>query len=167
MYPNVFLKFAGARAQYGELEALPTPQFFYGLEERSEVTVELEPGKTLIIRLLTVGEPRADGMRPVFFELNGQPREVEIRDRSIKADQAARRKADVTKPGDVGAPIPGSVSMIHVHAGEHVKKGDRLLVMEAMKMQSTVYAPVGGTVKEIAVKLRDTVEARDLLLTIE
>jgi pyruvate carboxylase len=167
MYPDVFAKFAAARAQYGELEVLPTPQFFYGLAERSEVTIELEPGKTLIIRLLTVGEVRADGMRTVFFELNGQPREVEIRDKSFKEEVAARRKADPAKPGEVGAPIPGAVTMLHIEQGDPVKKGDRLLVLEAMKMQTSIYAPVGGTVKEIAVKARDTVESHDLLVVIE
>jgi pyruvate carboxylase len=167
MYPDVFLKFAAARAQYGEFEVLPTPPFFYALEERTEITVELEPGKTLIIRLLTVGEPRPDGMRTVFFELNGQPREVEVRDKSFKEAAPARRKADPSRPGQVGAPIPGSVSILHVKAGEHVKKGDRLLVMEAMKMQTTVYAPVSGAVAEVAVNPRDTVEAHDLLMSIE
>ena len=118
MYPEVFEKFAAARAEFGELEVLPTPAFFYGLSEREEVTIELEPGKTLIIRLLTVGEPRKDGMRTVFFELNGQPREVEIRDRSIKEEGAAKRKADAAEAGEVGAPIPGAVTMLHVEAGE-------------------------------------------------
>jgi pyruvate carboxylase len=167
MYPDVFTQFAAARGQYGELEALPTRAFFYGLEEREEVTVELEPGKTLIIRLLTVGEPRADGMRTVFFELNGQPREVEVRDKSLKQEAQGRRKADSTKPGEVGAPIPGAVTLLHVEAGEPVRKGDRLLVLEAMKMQTTIHAPMDGTVKEIAVKARQAVEARDLLVRIE
>jgi pyruvate carboxylase len=105
-------------------------------------------------------------MRTVFFELNGQPREVEIRDRSIKQEAPARRKANPAEPGEVGAPIPGAVSMISVKPGEHVNKGDRLLIMEAMKMQTTVYAPISGSIKEVAIALRDTVEARDLLLTI-
>lgn len=167
MYPEVFTQFAAARAQYDELEVLPTRAFFYGLEEREEVTIELEPGKTLIVRLLTVGEPRADGMRTVFFELNGQPREVEVRDKSLKQESQARRKADSTKLGEVGAPIPGAVTLLHVEAGEKVQKGDRLLVLEAMKMQTTIHAPTDGTVKEIAVKVRQAVEARDLLVTIE
>ncbi|MGA8028117.1 MAG: pyruvate carboxylase, partial [Bryobacteraceae bacterium] len=167
MYPDVFLKFAAARAEYGDLEVLPTPQFFYGLQEREEITIELEPGKTLIVRLLTVGEPRPDGMRTVFFELNGQPREVEVRDKSVKETADLRRKADPAKIGEVGAPIPGAVTILHVTMGEPVKKGDRLLVMEAMKMQTTVYAPGDGTVSEIHVKPRDAVEARDLLLKIE
>jgi pyruvate carboxylase len=166
MYPQVYESFAAARERYGELEVLPTPAFFYGLDEREEVTVELEPGKTLIIRLLTRGEARPDGMRTVFFELNGQPREVEVRDRSVKEEAASKRKADAAKPGEVSAPIPGSVTLIHVGAGEAVSKGDRLLVLEAMKMQTTIYAPTGGTVKELCVKTRDTVEAHDLLLVI-
>ncbi|MBV8552729.1 MAG: pyruvate carboxylase [Acidobacteriaceae bacterium] len=167
MYPDVFAKFASARAQFGDLEILPTPPFFYGLPERSEVAVELEPGKTLIIRLLTVGETRADGMRTVFFELNGQPREVEVKDKSFREVVAARRKADPGKVSEVGSPIPGAVTVLHVEIGDAVKKGDRLLIIEAMKMQTTVYAPTDGVVSAIDVKSRDTVETRDLLLTID
>jgi pyruvate carboxylase len=167
MYPNVFLKFAKARDMWGELDVLPTPQFFFGLQKGEEINIELEPGKTLFVRLLTVGDARPDGFRTVFFELNGQPREVEIRDKSLKAIASARHKADPAKPGEVGAPIPGAVTILYVKTGQQVKKGDRLLVMEAMKMQSTVYAPAAGTVKKISVNAQDTVEARDLLLTIE
>ena len=167
MYPDVFLKFAAARSQFGDLEVLPTPPFFYGLGDREEVTVELEPGKTLIIRMLTVGEPRADGMRTVFFELNGQPRQVEVKDKAIKAAVSARRKADPAQVGQVGAPIPGAITTVYMQPGEKVEKGDRLLILEAMKMQTTVYAPIAGTVAEVAVKARDSVEARDLLVTIE
>jgi pyruvate carboxylase len=166
MYPAVFQKFAAARAEYGELEILPTPVFFYGLAEREEVTIELEPGKTLIVRLLTVGEARKDGMRTVFFELNGQPREVEIRDRSIKDAAVTKRKADPANPGEVGAPIPGAITMLLVEPGQPVEKGARLLVLEAMKMQTTIYAPIAGKVKEITVHLKDTVAARDLLVVI-
>jgi pyruvate carboxylase len=149
------------------LEILPTPAFFYGLEQREEVTIELEPGKTLIIRLLTIGDPHPDGMRTLFFELNGQPREVEVRDRSIREEVSAKRKADAAKAGEVSAPIPGVVTLLHVGSGEQVTKGDQLLVLEAMKMQTTIYAPAGGTVKEICVKVKDAVEARDLMLVIE
>jgi pyruvate carboxylase len=166
MYPDVFTKFAAARARFGDIHVLPTPNFLYGLKQAEEVTVELEPGKTLVIRLLTVGEPRPDGMRTVFFELNGQPREVEVRDRSVKQAVSARRKADPANPSEVGAPIPGAITTLHVSPGEKVNKGDRLLAMEAMKMQTTIYAPVAGTVGDIRVKPRDNVEAHDLLLTI-
>jgi pyruvate carboxylase len=167
MYPDVFAKFASARSEFGDVEVLPTPPFFYGLKEGEEITVDLEPGKTLIVRMLTVGEARPDGMRTVFFELNGQPREVEVRDKSIKPSGNVRRKADPAKPGEVGAPIPGAISMLHVKVDQPVSKGDRLLVMEAMKMQTTVYAPLAGIVKQISVAAKDSVEARDLLLIIE
>ncbi len=168
MYPDVFAKFAAARAEFGELEVLPSPQFFYGLPERDEITVDLEPGKTIIIRLLTVDEPRPDGMRSVFFELNGQPREIEIRDKSFKeVASAQQRRADPANVGEVGAPIPGAVTNIHVKVDTPVKKGDSLLVMEAMKMQTTVYAPKEGAIRELAVKSGDSVKAGDLLVVIE
>jgi pyruvate carboxylase len=164
MYPNVFLKFAKAREQWSDMEVLPTPQFFYGLQKGEEISVELEAGKTLFIRLLTVGDP--DGYRTVFFELNGQPREVEIRDRSLKALVSARTKADPAKPEELGAPIPGAVTTLYVKTGQNVSKGERVLVMEAMKMQTTVYAPVSGTIKKIAVAPHENVEAHDLLVVI-
>ncbi len=167
MYPDVFLKFAAARSQYGELEALPTPQFFYGLDQGTEIAIELEEGKTLVVRLLTVGDPHPDGFRTVFFELNGQPREVEVRDKSLQATAPVRQKADIAKPGEVGAPIPGAVTLLHVKAGDKVSKGDKLLVMEAMKMQTTVYAPIAGRVSKIVAGVHENVQAHDLLLSIE
>ena len=167
MYPDVFLKFAKARKSYGNVEVLPTPQFYYGMQKGDEIAVELEPGKALVIKFLTVGEPHPEGFRTVFFELNGQPREVNIRDKSLEVKVAAAPKADPAKPGEIGAPIPGVVSNVAVELNQLVKKGDRLLVMEAMKMQSTVYAPVGGKVTQVLVQPGRRVEAKDLLLTIE
>jgi pyruvate carboxylase len=166
MYPDVFLKFAQARSAYGNLEILPTPQFFYGLDRGQEIAIELEPGKTLVVKLLAVGDPHPDGTRTIFFELNGQPREVEIRDNKLRAAVAARPKADPSEPGEVGSPIPGAISSIVVDVGQTVKKGDRLLVLEAMKMQSTVYAPIDGKVTKKLANVGDKVEAKDLLLVI-
>jgi pyruvate carboxylase len=167
MYPDVFLKFAKARQSYGDVEVLPTPAFYYGMERGEEIAVELEPGKALVVKFLTVGEPHPDGTRTVFFELNGQPREVTVRDRSLEAKEKPRRKADPARPGEIGAPIPGVVSTVAVELNQTLQKGDRLLVMEAMKMQSTVYAPVGGKVTELLVQPGQHVEAKDLLLVIE
>jgi pyruvate carboxylase len=167
MYPDVFLKFAKARQAYGDVEVLPTPQFYYGMEKGDEIAVELEPGKALVIKFLTVGEPHPDGFRTVFFELNGQPREVNIRDKSLEVKVAAATKADPARPGEIGAPIPGVVSTVAVELNQVLKKGERLLVMEAMKMQSTVYAPVGGKVTQVLVQPGRHVEAKDLLLVIE
>ncbi len=167
MYPDVFVKFARARSTYGNVDVLPTPQFFYGLETGEEIAVEIEPGKVLIVKFLTVSEPQLDGTRTVFYELNGQPREVSIRDLSRKAAVPTRAKADPAHAGEVGAPIPGAVSSISVDIGQQVAKGDRLLVMEAMKMQSTIYSPVAGKVTQKMVNVGDKVDAKDLLLVIE
>jgi pyruvate carboxylase len=167
MYPQVFIGFDHARQSYGDVSVLPTPVFYYGMERGEEITVEIEEGKLLIIKFLTVGEPHPDGTRTVFFELNGQPREVSVVDKSLKDETTARPKADPNKAGDVPAPIPGAVTSIKVTPGQKVKKGDRLLIMEAMKMQTTVYAPVEGRIKDILVETGHTVEAKDLLLTIE
>jgi pyruvate carboxylase len=167
MYPEVFLKFAKARSAYGNMDILPTPQFFYGLERAREIAVELEPGKTLVVKLLTVSDPHPDGTRTIFFELNGQPREAEVRDHALQATIQTRPKADPSEPGQVGSPIPGAISSIVVEVGEAVKKGDRLLVLEAMKMQSTVYAPMDGKITKKLAAVGDKVEAKDLLLVIE
>lgn len=167
MYPDVFAKFAKARATYGELEVIPSRQFFYGMEKGEEVTVELEEGKTLYIKFLTASEPHPDGTRTVFFELNGQPREVTVRDKALKSLAPERVKADVTAVGQVGAPIPGAITSLFVELNQVVEKGDKLLVLEAMKMQTTVTAPVAGRVKERLVKTGDSVDAKDLLVVIE
>ena len=167
MYPDVFLKFAAARTEYGDLEVLPTPQFFYGLQEREEVTIELEPGKTLIVRLLTVRRAKAGRNADSFLRAkrpasrSGSPRQIDQGNRGCQAESRfgenrGSRRADSRCCDHLAREL-----------GEQVKKGDRLLVMEAMKMQTTVYAQLAGTVNEIHVKPRDAVEARDLLLKIE
>ena len=167
MYPEVFVKYAQNRNTWGDVDVLPTAQFYYGMKRETEVSFELEPGKAIIIRFLTVGDPHPDGTRTVFFELNGQPREVTVRDRRRETKAPARIKADPAHPGQIGAPIPGIVSVMAVELNQRIKKGDRLLVMEAMKMQSTVYSPLAGMVKQVHVKSGQHVESKDLLLLIE
>ncbi len=167
MYPEVFLNFDQLREKYGDLSVLPTPQFYFGMDKGEEIGVDIETGKTLIIKFLTVGEPHPEGERTVFFELNGQPREVVIQDKSLRPTTEQRAKADPSVPGQVGAPIPGAITSVVVKEGDHVAKGDRLLVMEAMKMQTTVYAPIDGAVKQKLVSVGQTVDAKDLLLVIE
>ena len=167
MYPDVFVKFAENLQRWGEVDVLPTPLFYYGMQRGTEVSVELEPGKSLNINFLAVGEPHTDGTRTLFFELNGQPREIVIRDRKLEAKAPQRPKADAAKPGEIGAPIPGVVSSVAVELNQKVEKGDRLLVMEAMKMQSTVYSPLTGTVKHLLVEAGQHVESKDLLIVIE
>ena len=167
MYPDVFIKFARAKDSYGDLDVLPTRPFFYGMKTGEEIAVELEPGKIIVVRFLTVGELRPDGHRTVFFELNGQPREVSIRDRSQKAGGVAKEHADPNHRGHIGSPTPGVVTSVLVEQGQAVKEGQKLLVLEAMKMQSTVYAPVAGKVARRLVQPGQTVETKELLLVIE
>jgi pyruvate carboxylase len=166
MYPEVFLKFARAQQAWGDVEVLPSPQFFFGMQKGEEITVDIEPGKRLVVKFLTTSEPHPDGRRTVFFELNGQPREVTVRDRSLKANVAERLKADPTNPGHVGAPLPGMITSVAVEPNQTVEKGARVLVIEAMKMQSTVYAPVSGKVTAIHAQAGQQVEAKDLLVVI-
>lgn len=167
MYPSVFSKFARARQAYGDLEVLPTPQFFYGMQKGEEIAIDIEEGKTLVVKFLAVSDPHEDGTRTVFFELNGRPREVDVRDRSLETAETRRRKADPSKPGEVGAPLPGLVTTLAVNEGDTVQKGDRILVIEAMKMQSTVYATVSGKVSKVTVHSGQQVEAKDLLVVLE
>ena len=167
LYPDVFASFAEARRRFADVSVLPTPVFFYGLAEGEECAFDIEPGKRLIVHFLTCGEGQPDGTRTVFFELNGQPREVRVRDRSLQVDRPVARKADSGNPGHIGAPTPGLVTGLFVTPGEKVAAKARLLTLEAMKMQSTIYAPRDGRVAEVLVGPGRQVESEDLLLVLE
>ena len=168
LYPKVYADFAKHQVEYYDTSNLPTPVFFYGMEEGEEIAVEIEPGKTLIIRYLTKGSPAADGTRTVFFELNGHPRDVTIRDLSLEAEGVeSREQADGENPAHVGAAMPGMVVSVAVSVGDWVKKGQKLLVMEAMKMESTVYAERDGKVNRLLVHPGTQVQGGDLLAVIE
>ncbi|MED4877206.1 pyruvate carboxylase [Anoxybacillus geothermalis] len=164
LYPKVFLEYADTVEKYGDISVLDTPTFLYGMRLGEEIEVEIERGKTLIVKLVSIGQPQADGTRVVYFELNGQPREVVIRDESIKAAVAERIKADRTNPNHIAATMPGTVVKVLVEKGEKVDKGDHLMVTEAMKMETTVQAPFAGIVKDIYVKSGDAIQAGDLLI---
>jgi pyruvate carboxylase len=164
MYPEVFADYVKKVHASGDLSVLPTPAFFYGMKIGQEVSVEIEPGKTLFIRLMNIGAVDAEGKRAVTFELNGMSRQLSIVDKSVKPTVKARVKADPAKPTEVGAPIPGLVTALSVSVGAKVAKGDKLVTLEAMKMQTTIYAPVAGLISELAVQVGDAVESKDLLL---
>ncbi len=164
MYPEVFAEFTKFVRDYSDVGVLPTTAFFYGLKPGEEVSIEIEEGKTLFLRLISVGEVDKDGRRIVTFELNGMTRATSILDKSVQPKTKARAKAD---PGDVmqiGAPIPGLITTISSTVGSKVSKGDKLIVLEAMKMQTTVYATADGVIGEISVQVGDTVESKDLLV---
>jgi len=167
LYPEVYTKFVEHLAKYSDLSVLPTPLFFYGLQKGEEVSVEIEPGKTLIIKFLTIGDPQAEGKRSVFFELNGQPREVIVVDRTLGAIAATRLKAEIGNLKHVAAPMPGAIVALLVKTGEFVAQGQKLATLEAMKMQSTIYAEAGGKVAEVLVKAGTQVDGGDLLIRFE
>ncbi|WP_462409148.1 pyruvate carboxylase [Neobacillus sp. Marseille-QA0830] len=164
LYPKVFLDYIKTLETYGDLAVLDTPTFLYGLRLGEEIEVEIETGKTLIVKLVSIGQPLADGTRVVYFELNGQPREVIIKDESIKATAAARIKSDPNNESHLSASMPGTVVKVLIEKGEKVEKGDHLMITEAMKMETTVQAPFSGTVKEIHVASGDAILTGDLLI---
>ena len=149
MYPKVFLDYMGRHRLYGPVRILPTRAFFYGMEPGEEISAEIAQGKTLEIRLQTIGETDETGEVKVFFELNGQPRVIRVPDRAARATATARPKADPTDPGHIGAPMPGVVASVAVTAGAKVNPGDLLLTIEAMKMETAIHADREGTIKAI------------------
>ena len=166
LYPEVFSKFDRFRQTYSDVSVVPTPAFFYGLKSGEEITVEIESGKSLIIKFLTFSEPHPDGTRTLFFELNGQPREITVRDKALRVTERAHPKADPADPAQVGAPTAGVISSVAVQANHAVERGAKLLTLEAMKMQSNIYAPLSGRIVKLMVTPGQQVEAKDLLVTI-
>jgi pyruvate carboxylase len=167
MYPQVFEAFNAFKAEYDDLSGLPTPAFFYGLQIGEEIEIEIDPGKILIIKLISIGEADGSGRRTLFYELNGMPRESSVLDNSLKTpDAAGRPKGDPSDPAQVCAPMPGMVTETAVSPGQEVKAGDKLVVLEAMKMLTTVSAAADGTIAELLVKKGDRVESDELLVRI-
>ena len=164
MYPQVTSDFLEHKKEYGDTYLLPTPVFLYGLKLDEEIVVNLEKGKTLYIMLLSISEPGIDGYRTVFFELNGHLRDVRIRDNSVGIVEKKNIKADPENLHHLGSPIPGRVVQVMFQPGNAVKQGDTLLVLEAMKMETSVTAPRDTNISKILISPGDTVEAADLLI---
>ena len=167
MYPKVFLDYMTRHKTYGPVRSLPTKAFFYGMDPGEEITVELDPGKNIEVRLQAVGETTDDGEVKVFFELNGQPRVIRVANRAIKAKVAAKPKAAEGNPAHIGAPMPGSIASVAVVAGQKVNAGDLLLTIEAMKMETGIHADRAAVVKALHVQPGSMIEAKDLLIELE
>ncbi|HEY4551684.1 MAG TPA: pyruvate carboxylase [Bacillaceae bacterium] len=167
LYPKVFLEYNQTCNQFGNISVLDTPTFLHGMRLGEEIEVEIETGKTLIVKLVSIGQSQADGTRVVYFELNGQPREVIIKDESVKSTVAAKQKADPKNSTHIGATMPGTVLKVLVQKGEAVNKGDHLMITEAMKMETTVQAPFTGTVKNIHVQNGEAIQPGDLLIEMD
>lgn len=165
LYPKVFTEYHEFREQYSGVRSLPTPAFFYGLKPNQEIIVEIEPGKAVTVKFLNITEPNDQGRRLVLFRLNGQTRAIEVQDRSVKVTAVVHRKAKGEK--EIGSPMQGNLSKILVKAGETVSVNTPLFVIEAMKMESTITAPMAGTVKEIHLSEKTLVEQDDLVVELE
>lgn len=164
MYQNVYLDYMGRRRKYGPVRVLPTPVFFYGMAVDEEIHVDLEPGKTLVLRLLALGEVDEKGEVRVFFELNGQPRTVRVNQLSAAGSVKKQPRAEVGNPSHVAAPMPGVVAGVAVKEGQQVVKGDLLLTIEAMKMETALHAERAGEVKHVHVSHGAHIDAKDLLI---
>jgi len=167
LYPKVFLEYLEQRKRHGtHVTVLPTTAYFHGMALAQELHLELEPGQSLVVRLVAIGDVDAEGKRALFFDINSQPRRIMVQDKSVGVIAEKHAKADPEDPCQVGAPLPGLLAS-HVRAeGEIVAAGERLCVIEAMKMESSVTAPIGGRIKKIHVPAREQIDAGDLLYTI-
>ncbi len=166
MYPKVFKDYAAHRARFGDVSLLPTPAFFYGLTGTEEITVDLERGKSLIVSQQGMAGPDQEGMVKVFFELNGQSRVLRVPKAGL-ASARAKPQVEEGNPKHVGAPMPGTIVTVAAHAGQKVKRGDPLVSIEAMKMETMLTAERDGIVKAVHCRHGETVNAKDLLIELE
>ncbi|MDH3666100.1 MAG: pyruvate carboxylase [Paracoccaceae bacterium] len=164
MYPKVYLDYMGRRRDFGPVRVLPTPTFFYGMVPGEEILVDLRPGVTLVIRLLTISEPDEKGAVRLFYELNGQPRTIRIEDKRYTASHAKAEKAEDGNPNHVASPMPGIVGSVAVVQGQLVHAGDMLLTLEAMKMETALHAERDGVIERIVAPAGTQVDAKDLLM---
>ncbi len=167
LYPAVFLEYDKHLSTYGNVSCIDTPTFFYGMRLGEKISVEIEQGKTLIISLTQLGKVHSDGTRTVYFELNGVPREVIIKDIHANVATELVPKAETNNPNHVGASMPGKVLKLLVAKGEQVKKGDTLIITETMKMETAIQASFDATIVEIYVAPDDIIETSDLLIELE
>jgi len=167
LYPRVFEQAHEKYKMYGNIAILPTENFFYGMKVGKEILVELEPGKTIIVKLLSIGNPDDNGMRIIFFKVNGENRFVEILDTSLNIKKEENIKIDTENPNQLGAPLQGLLYKVLVKKGQEVKKNDHLFIIEAMKMESTITATKTGKIKSITLKEGSMVMKDDLIITLE
>lgn len=165
LYPKVWEDAYKMHLKYDDVSKIPTRNFFYGMKPHEETVFEIAPGKTVIVKLLSVGSPNEEGIRTVFFKVNGQTRNVQIPDKHLAVDKVENPKADPKDESQIGAPLQGLLSTVLVKGGQKVKKNDPLFVIEAMKMESTVMASSTGTVK-IHLKAGTMVLADDLIVSL-
>ncbi|WP_068116349.1 pyruvate carboxylase [Tropicimonas marinistellae] len=167
MYPKVFTDYVARHEEYGPVRVLPTHAYFYGMEPSEQITPEIEPGKSLEIRMQAVSDTNEEGEVKVFFELNGEPRTIRVPDRKLQSTVAARPKAEAGNPDHIGAPMPGSIATVAVKAGQKLSAGDLMVTIEAMKMETGIHAERDAVVKAVHIHPGDQIDAKDLLIELE
>jgi len=161
----VFEEYYSKKTEYGEVWHIPTKNFFFGLKDDEEALIEIDKGKSILVRFLTCSEPGEDGKRKVFMRLNGQTRIIEIQDRNIKVTTQEHQKADKNDSKQIGSPLQGKLSQVLVKEGETVKQNQPLFVIEAMKMETTITATATGKVEKITLPAGTMVKSDDLVIS--
>ena len=167
MYPAVFTDYMYHRRQFGPVNILPTSVFFYGIKPEQQISVDLAPGKTLVIQCLAIGDTGEDGNVRVFFELNGQPRTIKVPNNKFANMLEKRRKGEQGNPNHVISPMPGMISSVSVGVGQVVEAGDVLLTIEAMKMETAIRVERAAVIDSMLIAVGDNVDAKDLLIELE
>ena len=167
IYPKVYEQYIKTYESFGNLSLLDTPTFLFGMAKNETVEITIDKGKILIVKLLSIGHVYEDGHRWVYYELNGQPRKVYVKDEHVKVSDAVLQKADLSNESHIGAQMPGTISEVKVSKGDEVKQGDALIITEAMKMETTIQAPFDGTISNIYVSSGDSIQTHDLIITID
>ncbi len=166
LYPKVFEQYWQHREEYGDVAVVPTRVFYYGLQPGEETIIDIARGKSIIVGLQSIGPVNEDGCRTIFFTLNGQTRNLEIRDTSVEVKRVQNPKADKGNPRQLGAPLQGLLSRVLVESGQPVRKNEPLFIIEAMKMETTITAPADTTVQVVSLSEGSLVNADDLVLTL-
>ena len=167
LYPKVFTEAYNKHTKYGNVMNIPTKNFFFGMDIGEEIMVELEPGKKVLISLMQKSEPNADGNVSIFFKINGQMRNILVKDTSIKVDKKENAKVDVENEKQIGAPLQGMLSAVLVKKGDVVKENQPLFIIEAMKMETTVTAISKGVIGNVQLESGSLVNTDDLILELE
>jgi len=167
LYPKVFEDVFNMFKKYDNVAVIPTKNFYYGMELGEEAIINIAPGKIIIVQLLSIGHPNEDGVRTVFFKVNGQTRNIEVLDRSLKIERVEHTKADPNNSAQIAAPLQGMLSKVFVKKGQELKKNDPIFVIEAMKMETTITAVEPGKVKMIELKEGTMVNSDDLVVILD
>lgn len=167
LYPKVFVEAYNNHTKYGNIMHIPTKNFFFGLDVGEEIMIDIEPGKRVLVSLIQKTAPNEDGFVSVFFKINGQMRNVLIKDNSVNVEKVEKRKAELNDDKQIGAPLQGLLSTVLVKNGDAVNENQPLFIIEAMKMETTVTAVTSGIVKNVDLEGGTLVDANDLVLSLE